>query len=476
MDSISALLGAGSGIDTKSLVTQLVDAQFAFKKQSFEQRSETIGAQISAVAQLKSGIRNFATALESLVTGGSLSSKPVSGDESLFKVSALPGARLGTLNADLEVRQLATSQVVTSAPVADAAAALGSGTLTISLGTASYTGTTLTGFTADPDATPVTVTIGATDNSLTGIAAAINAAGAGVTASVITDSSGARLSVKGATGAEQAFTIDVAEDGGAPGLSALAYSPASPTMTLSRAAQDAIVALDGVEVNRGSNSISDLIAGVRIDLVKAETGRAATITAGRPTESLGQAVSDFVAAFNELRSILRSDTDPETGVLRTDIGARDMTRQLAALTSKVIANSADPTAPQTLAEIGVKTNRDGSLSLDTKRLNDVLATNPKAIEAMFDPAPGSGDVGLVKAMDDIADRLTDTDQGLTASESRYMKLQTAVALDQEKALLAAERLTERLTLQFAGMDARVNAYKATQSFLEQQIDAWTADR
>lgn len=470
MDSISALLGAGSGIDTKALVQQLVDAQFAFKKQTLDTRNETLGAQISAVAQLKSGIRSFAKALETLVTGGTLASKAVSGDSSLFTVGTLPGARLGTLSADLEVKQLATSQVVTAAPVADASAPIGTGTLTITLGAATHSGSTLSGFTADPDKTPVTVTIDSTNNSLTGIAAAINAAGAGVTASVITDATGARLSIKGATGAESAFTIGATGD-----LSSLSYAPGAQSMSLSRAAQDATVVLDGVEVSRPGNSISDLIEGIRIDLVKAEPGRTASITAGRATESLGQAVNDFVAAFNELRSMLRTDTDAKTGVLRTDIGARDMIRQLTTLTSTVIANSAATDAPKTLAEIGVKTNRDGSLSVDAERLNRVLADNPKAVEAMFDPEPSSGDLGLVAALDAVADRLTDPDQGLSASEARYTELQKDIAEDIDEAAEAAERMTERLTQQFTTMDARVSAYKATQSFLEQQIKIWTQD-
>lgn len=476
MDSISALLGAGSGIDTKALVKQLVDAQFAFKNQTLENRRDTLGAQISAVAQLKSGIVSFAKALETLVTGGSLSSKAVSGDTSLFTVGTLAGAKVGTLSADLEVRQLAASQVATAAPVADAAAPIGTGTLTITLGTAAHTSGTLTGFTPDADKTPVAVAINATNNSLTGIAAAINAAGAGVTASVITDASGARLSIKGATGAESAFRIDVAEDSGAPGLAAFSFAPGAQSMTLSRAAQDAMVVLDGVQVSRASNSITDLIAGIRIDLVKAEPGRAASITAGRQTENLGQAVSDFVAAFNELKSILRTETDAETGILRGDVGARDMSHQMTALTSMVLANSAVTDAPKTLAEIGVQTNRDGSLTLNTERLNRVLSENPKAVEAMFDPVAGSSDVGLVKALDMIADRLTDKDQGLSASEARYMSLQKTVSADLGKTAEAAERMTERLTLQFTSMDARVSAYKATQSFLEQQIKIWTADR
>lgn len=466
-ESIAVTLGVGSGIDTKALVTSLVNAQFAAKTQALTARKETLAAQISALSQLRSGLTGFSTALTNLVSGGSLSTQPVSSDTSVLGVSLLPGANLNGLSASVEVRQLATAQVVSSASVADKTAAFGKGTLTITLGTMAYdAGGVPTGITPKAGATPVTVTIGDGQNSLEGIASAINAAKAGVTATVITDSTGSRLSIKGATGAEQGFTVDVAEDASAPGLSALAFNSGAQPMTLNGRSQDAKVALDGVEVLRASNSFSDLIPGVKLDLVKAAPGQTIALTTSRPTASLAQAVNDFVATYNELIGVLKTETALESGVLRADTGVKDMARQMRELTSRNLFETGAIGDPKTLAQLGVSTNRDGTLSVNATTLQAALTNSGAAVERILT-------VGLPAAMRQVSLALTASTGGLNASQTGYTRLQSSIAKEEEKIELDTATLRERLTRQFAGMDARVSAYKATQSFLDQQIKSWT---
>jgi flagellar hook-associated protein 2 len=466
-DSIAVTLGAGSGIDTKALVTSLVDAQFSAKSKSLTARKETLTAQISALSQLRSGMTGFSSALGSLVSGGSLSTQPVSADPSVFKASLLPGAHIAGLSASVEVRQLATAQVVTSTAVPDKTAPFGKGTLTITLGTATYDGNEVpTGLTPKAGATPVTVTIGDAQNSLAGIAEAINAANAGVTATIITDSSGARLSIKGQTGADQAFTIGVAEDPAAPGLAALAYNSGAQPMTLTRKSVDAVVALDGVEVKRPVNSINDLIAGVKLDLVKAMPGQSIAITTSPPSEGLAQALRDIVDTYNQLIGIAKTETEPMKGSLRSDGGVKEMMRQLGALTGRNLNPMAAAGQPTTLAQLGVRTNRDGTLSLDAATLQSALATSSAAVEQMLT-------VGFGAALRDVSTALTGTGGSLAASQAGYSRLQAAISKEEAKIQVDTERLRERLTKQYAGMDARVSAYKATQSFMEQQIASWT---
>jgi flagellar hook-associated protein 2 len=466
-DSIAVTLGAGSGIDTKALVSSLVDAQFAAKAKALTARKETLGAQISALTQLRSGLNGFSTALTNLVSGGALSTQPVSADKSVLGVSLLPGANLNGLSASIEVRQLAAPQVTTSSSVGDKTAAFGKGALTITLGTVAYDASGVpTGITPKAGATPVTITIGDGQNSLTGIASAINAAKAGVTATVITDSTGSRLSIKGATGAEQGFAIDVAEDGAAPGLSALAFNAGAQPMTLTGRAQDAKVALDGVEVLRPNNSISDLIAGVKLDLVRAAPGQTIALTTSRPTEALAQAINDFVATYNELIGVAKTETAMNGGVLRADTGAKEMMRQLRELTGRNINSAAGAAEPATLAQLGVSTNRDGTLTLNSATLQAAITSSGAAVEKMLT-------VGLPAAMRQISFALTAPTGGLAASQTGYNRLQSAIGKEEEKIERDTELLRERLTRQFAGMDARVSAYKATQSFLDQQIKSWT---
>ncbi|MFD1613409.1 flagellar filament capping protein FliD [Sphingomonas tabacisoli] len=467
-DSIAVTLGAGSGIDTKSLVSSLVNAQFGPKTQALTAKKDNLTAQISALSQLRSSLTGFSSALTSLVSGGTTSTQPTTSDSSVLGVSLLPGASISGLSANVEVKSLAQAQVVTTGTPVDKTAAVGKGTLTIKLGTATYdANNVMTGFTAKASAPAgIQVTIGDGQNSLAGIAAAINAAKAGVTATVITDSTGSRLSIKGATGADQAFTIDVAEDPTAPGLSSLAYNVGAQTLGLTRKANDALVALDGVDVKRPNNSISDLIPGVKLDLAKEAPGQTIAINTTPPTAALSQAVTDIVDTYNQLIAVAQTDTDAKSGVLRADSGVKDMMRMLRELTGADLNPGAGTTEPHTLAELGVKTNRDGTLTLDTTTLQNALSKSGAAVEKMIN-------VGLGTALRQISLNLTGPGGSLTSSQSGYSRLQKSIADDEAKITADSQAMTDRLTLQYANMDARVSAYKATQSFLEQQIAAWT---
>lgn len=385
MASITTTLGIGSGIDTKELVNSLVAAQRDTKIQELTAKNEKISAQISALGQVKNGLSAFSTALAQLVGGGSLSTQPTSSDSTAIAVSKIAGQSVSRTPTTVEVRQLASAQVLTSGTVTDPAAPVGKGTLAITLGTATTSGGAMTGFTAGA-ASPIEITIGDGDNSLVGVATAINKAKAGVTATVVNDGAGARLVLKGATGDAAAFRIDVAEDAAAPGLSRFAFNPDSATMALGQAAQDSIIAVDGLAIRRSGNSINDVVEGVTLDLKSAVPGVPVTIGSARPTEAIGQAVKDFVDAYNELRAILSKETTGEDGILKGDAGARQVMRMLSGLTSTALTASG---TPSTLAEIGVRTNRDGTLSVDTARLNAVLASAPDQVEALFNPSQSS---------------------------------------------------------------------------------------
>ncbi|MEG3124407.1 flagellar filament capping protein FliD [Sphingomonas sp. GB1N7] len=471
--SITTALGAGSGVDINALVASLVSAQFANKTNQLTTQSATITKQISGVSTLKSGITSFSSALNSLVKGGTLSTQPTSSNSGILNVSALSGAKLAGLSASVEVRQLAAAQVATAAPRADPIASVGKGSFTLTFGTATVSDGTMTGFAAGSGA-PINIPITTGNSGLTGIARAINAAGAGVTATVLTDSAGSRLSIRGATGEAKAFTLTATEDPDAPGLAALNIGPGATGTTVGSVAKDAIVAVDGTALKRSTNSISDLITGVKLDLVSASVGTTVTIGTTAPTSSLSQAVNDFVETFNQLNTAIKEQTDPVTGALKSDSAATGLQRQLRQLTLTPLATGAAAGAPTTLAEIGVKTNRDGSLSVDSTLLSSMLNKYPEAVETMFADGKGASGNGLSAALASISDAATSIKTGLGASATRYSKAQSDVASNQSDLTDAETAATTRLTAQFAAMDARVAAYKSTQAFLTQQIDAWNS--
>lgn len=465
VDSIVNTLGAGSGIDLTSLVNQLVDAQFSAKTRSISRESSTLSAQISGIASVKSSITDFAAGLKSLATGGLLSTTPTTSNAAIVKASALPGATLSGLSAAIEVRQLAQAQSVATAAVASRTAPIGTGTLTLTFGSGSVPG----GSFVAGSAAPIDIAIVDGASSLDSIAAAINTANAGVTASIITDSSGARLALKSQTGANQAFTLTATEDAGAPGLAALAITQASTNALFGTVAQDAIVAVDGIPLNRSSNSISDLVDGVKLDLVSAAPGTNVSLGTNVPTEQLKTSINDLVAAFNDLQRLVKQQTDATTGALFNDSATRQLQQSLRRFSLTELATPTATGAPSTLAEIGVSTNRDGTLSVNATQLTAALTNFPEAVEALFFNGTGATGGGIAAAFQAIADQATDATIGLGASESRYTKRQASLDEALEKANADKEVVRTRLTRQFAGADARVSAYKSTQSFLTQQF-------
>lgn len=473
--SISSTLGAGSGVDFTALANQLVSAQYQPKLDALTRKNTTLTTQISGVSSLKSGITTFSSGLTSLVKGGSLATQPTSSNSAILNVSGLPGAALAGFSASLEVRQLAGAQSAATTATSDRAAAIGTGSFTLTFGTGAVTNGAFDSFTAGA-AVPVAIPIDAAHSSLTGIAAAINAKNAGVTATIVSDADGARLVLKGKSGADQAFTLTAAETPGAPGLAALNIGPGATGTTIGTAAKDAIVAVDGIALRRSTNSITDLIAGVQFDLVSASPGTAVTLGTRSPSANISQAITDFVDTYNQLQAVLKQATDPATGALSGDPAARSLTRQLAQLTLAKLTTGAAVGAPATLADIGVATNRDGTLMVNAPQLAAALAKNPAGVEALFADGSGASGHGLAGALAAVSDAAISTAYGLGASATRYTKAQSSIAADQAKITDQEDKLRTRLTAQFAATDAKVASYKATQDYLKQQVDAWNASK
>lgn len=527
MTSIASSLGIGSGLDTQALVKDLAAASRTPKDDALKARETANGTKVSTLAMIAGGIDSFASSLAALISSGSLFTQAASSDPTIVSTSAVAGGRIGNLSAQLEVIQLAAAQTIVSGNVASASDPIGQGRITLTTATGSFD-----------------IEIGSDNDSLAGLAQTINAANAGVTASVVQDSNGSRLVLKGATGDAQAFGLEV-DPAAAAGLRKFAFDPANPTdpdgMTEAQKAQDAVVKLDGVEVRRTTNSFIDLIPGVKVDLKKAVPGTTIAIGASRQTDAIAQAVNDFVTAYNALKTELDAAAK---GPLANDLGVREMQRKLSGLTSTVLSSTG---GPATLAEIGVRTQRDGSLLVDNERLNQMLASDPDGVEALFNPgqtassplikivspygttkpgtytvadlvaasggnpasgkiggysaigsggqlvssivAPSQGliieplgnlaegtvtvDLGLGGALKAIRDALRAATGPLTGSQNRLTAEAKAIALDREKMEMRETAYEDRLTKQFSAMDSRVAVYKATQSYLDQQIKMWT---
>lgn len=473
-NSILTSLSAGSGIDTEALVGKLVEAQFATKRAQINAKTEKLTAQISGAATLKSFVSDFAKAVNTLTTSGSLATQPNSSDSRVAGAVAISGATMAAgATTTVKVDKLASAQTVTSTKLA-ATAPFGAGTLTLKIGTASYDGagkmTDLAPGKAD-DGSDLSFDIAITppNDTPAGIAAAINAKNTGVTASVITDADGgAFLSLKGQSGTARAFSL-TGTGGTLDTLSVGKDATASSTLSVASQAGNAKLSVDGVPVERPGNEIGDLVPGVKLTLGGPGT---MTLTGTRPDAALGNAVKDFVETFNQLLSEVKAQTNPIDGQLRSDPAAMQLLRNLQGFASKTLLPDAAAGTPSTLAGIGVSTNKtDGSMDIDEAALTKALKDTPDAIQAMFTPN-SFGATGINAAMQSLKLSSGSSIYGLTATDARLRAAQKDLTKQTAKIDEQSTRFSDRLTQTYASMNSRVSAYKATQSFMKQQIDGW----
>lgn len=460
--SIVTALNAGSGIDTAGLVKSLVSATREPKETAITNRQTLNSSRISALASALSSLDTFADALTEVLASPDYTGTVGSNDTSIANVSLLSGGNPSGLPAQLTVEQLATARVLSSS------AASGS-TASSAIGTGSFTITTASGQSQ-------TITIDSSNNSYSGLAAAINAADMGVSARVVTDASGTRLVFKGETGANSDFSINVAADDSGSVLAGLGWNGTnSGSMTSTSAPQNAKVTLDGVAYEFASNSIDEAIPYVRIDLNKASPGTTVTLSQSQPTSGLSDLLKEFVSAYNTLMGALNTATaagsdSSSAGVLSGVSGVRDMKRQLAAITSTQLSATGNY---RTLADIGVTTNRDGTLSLDADRLASAMEADPNGVANMVNPTTSTtANPGLSKLMDTVRDNIEKEDGPLKTAQKLYDSQAKEFTEQLEKLDTQMTDYEAQLTKVYAAMETRLSALKATQSYLEQQIEAW----
>jgi len=458
--SIAALLGGSSSIDTGALVTQLVAASRQPRESAITQKQSLNNTRISAVASAIGSLDTFATAISDALKTAAFAGQPASNDPSIASLSLLPGGVPQGLPAQIEVTQLAAAQVLQSVTLAAKTDPVGLGTLTLTTASGVHT-----------------ITIDGANNSLDGLASAINAASAGVTASVVTDNNGARLILKGATGAANAFTLTVGPtDTADVNLQRFTFDGTTGGMTRKQQALDSIVKIDGVQHQNSTNTLDTALPYVRIDLNKAAPGTLVTLATTEPTSSIKDLVTQFVSGYNTLRKALNHATAAGTethsaGALAGDAGVRDMVRRLASLTTTQLATSG---TYKTLSDLGVGTNQDGTLKLDSTRLDAAIAADPQGVAQMINPAVSSAATpGLAKIVTDLKTSLEDPNGALTAAKTKYDQLAASYAKSLEKLNTEMSDYETRLTTVYTAMGAKLAALKATQTYLEQQVSIWT---
>jgi flagellar hook-associated protein 2 len=437
-------------------VPSLIEAQFAAKTAALKAKADTLSAQISDISSIRSSITDFASALASLAQGGTLATQATSSDPSSLSVTTAAGAKLAGMSKSISINALATAQVSSTKSSFSSTASLGTGSLSIKVGS--------------NDA--VSITIDSSDSTPSALAAKINAANTGVKASVITDSGGnAYLSFTGATGKDNSFTI-TATEGDTAGLSRLNVGNNASGTTTNSTAANASITMDGVTVERASNTITDLIPNVSMTL-SAVTSKPIALTGTSPSSALSTVVTNFVSTFNDNMNALNKAIDPINGDLRSDPAARALAQKMRTLTTtKLVPGDSSTAGPKTLADLGVKTEKDGTLSVDSVRLSKALAQYPDIVEKMFQ-ASGDNVMGLSAQMNSVQMSATSSVYGLTASYNNLSKQQSDNSDAQSKLSDTRQTASDAMTQRFAAMNSRVSAYKSVQSFMDQQVKMWT---
>jgi flagellar hook-associated protein 2 len=387
--------GLGSNLDVNSIVSQLM----AIERQPVDRlnvREASFQAQVSAYGNIRSALSSFQGSVEALASASRFQTRTAtSSDTTVATASASSTAQAGSVN--LDVTRVAQSQVLAAAGQASTTASIGSGASTeIRFEFGTITGGTLangryTGATFAPDATALTgtVTIDASNNSLAGIKDAINGAGIGVKASIVGDGSANpfRLVLQSSTsGAAGSVKITVTGDAALQGL--LANDPAgTQALTQTAVAQDAELTVNGLTVTSKSNSLSDVVQGVTLNIVKAGT---ATIAVGRDTSAAQKGVQDFVKAYNDLNGLLvsASAANPArtsgqagtSGPLNGDAALRTIQAQLRSVLGESLGEGF---SLRTLSQVGISFQRNGTLTLDSGKLSTAATTDPDGLAALF---------------------------------------------------------------------------------------------
>jgi flagellar hook-associated protein 2 len=461
--------GLGSGLDVNSIITQLMAIERT-PLTKLQAKATTIRSTVSEYGKVKSAVstlRDLSSKLSSITTWAQTVS---TSSNTAAVTSSTNGSVAGTYS--VEVQKLASAQTLASGVYASAAATPGAGTLHLELGT---WGAGQTSFTPKTGATAVDIAIAATD-TLTDVRDKINAAGAGVTAMVMTDAGGSRLLLRSnTTGAENAFRTTVTDADGvnnnAAGLSALAFDTASKVMTQSQTAANAAATLNGIAVSSTTNTLASIVDGLTLNLA-AVTTAPVTVDVVVDKESLKATMTSFASAYSDLVKLIAADTkyDATTktgGILQGDSAAVGIQRQMRSLAGAV--SSASTTFAR-LSDAGFQLQSDGSMTVDATKIDNALANLPElkkmfSASSLTDPAAdgfGKRFRVLTAAMLASDGMLTTRADGLGAALARNQK-------DQEHFNDRLATTEKRLRAQYTALDATMAKLNGVNSYVTQQI-------
>lgn len=470
-------LGAGSGLDLSGILNSLMQVEqqplvaLQTKEASYQARISALGTLKGALSSLQTAAQGFIPASGQTAAEKYSTYKASISDTSIASASAGSGAVAGSYS--LEVSSLAVAHRLTSPGSSDISpgnaarvSAMNSslasgGTLKIELGT--LAGAT---YTADTAKTlEITVNAGST---LENIRDAINAKATDgrVSATIITGTNGKQLVLS----SSQTGTANVLRLSSTDGMEGFSFDPTSVTNNLSQAtadggqaASDAEFTLNGIAATSSTNTVTGALDGVTLTLLKTTTSATALTVTRDNTTSLTSAVNAFVKAYNEATKSMKDlgyydASTKQAGALQGDSSLRGAQNQVRSLLQTSVGGSS---AYQTLSDIGISLQKDGTLKLDTSKLNKAVEADYNGVTALISKVGSAFKDGLESLVGSSGSISAATD-----STNRIIKGLTK----QEEVLVG--RLTQieaRYRKQFSSLDSAIASMNQTSSWLTKQL-------
>ena len=426
-----------SSIDTSSLITKLVASQ--------QGPITALTNQENALKTTKTGITTLETKLAALDKLAKQLSDPnqaasytASSSSSGVGVTTTGTASAGQYNVN--VAQLASAQRTYSDPVSSETQSglFGSGTMSLQVGSGAA----------------LSIAITASD-TLDSVASKISQSGTGTTANVMFDGTGYRLQISG-PGTGAANTVTFSESGTTLGL-----TTASNTVSQ---AHDAIFSVDGFTVKSASNHVTQALAGVALDLSSVTSGASydagtnkvsggipASITVSSDPASLKAKITSFVGAYNDV-------INQVSVINQLNNGVDSVVRAVQSTLQRVIGQPLSGLTPsmQALSQIGITTNRDGTLATSDAKLDNAIASNAGGVTALF--VKSSASSGMAAAMDSAINLMTDSLSGSLVLQNHGIDKQTA-QMDKTVTAMQASLTAyqDRITQQFNDMETALSS-------------------
>ena len=471
--------GVGSGLQVKEIVTAIVNAEAVPFQSRATQKQGVLTTDISAVGALKSALEDLNTSLADLGDVDKYQQRSASGRDDFIGISSDKDASVG--NYSVEVNNLASAHKVMSNAI-DTTAAVGEGTMTLAVGSDSFDITT----TATTTLSELRDLINDSESNDS------------VFATIITDGTDQHLVLSSKeTGVSSEIKITVADlDGNntdASGLSQLAYDrlAAIPVENMNQvdAAEDASITIDGsITVSSSTNEFKNVIDGITITANKVHDTLGgddlSKVAIAEDNSNIATGINAFIENFNALVDLSnqlgiskKSDNDSITvGALAGDSMLRNVMSKIRSQFTTDFETGVSSSGKKTysmLAELGVRTELNGHLSLDSDTLNDAIENDPSDIQTLCAGGTDSDNksiTGFVESMDEFIGFYTDSggliDRRIEGNNSQVSSLEK----DVESFNVKMKALEARLYAQYGAMDTLVAQLNNTGSYITQQLD------